>query len=210
MQAEIVVFNNSRNRIYQKVSVKMNGNFKRYLNLFFVFFKIGAFTIGGGLAMLPIIQNEFCVKNKWVDQEEIVDIFAICQSLPGVIAINSSIYVGYKVGGMRGAVVSAVGVILPSFLIISVIALFFDSFAENVYVKKAFTGVIAGIVGMLTVSAAKLGKSAIHDVFGIVLAVIAFLVLVFFDCNVVLVILAGALVANIFYALVKRKRGTKV
>mgnify|MGYP000371455296 CR=1 FL=1 len=187
----------------------MNGNVKRYFNLFFVFFKIGAFTIGGGLAMLPIIQNEFCVKNKWVDEEEIVDIFAICQSLPGVIAINSSIYVGYKVGGMRGAVVSAVGVILPSFLIISAIALFFDSFAENIYVKKAFTGVIAGIVGMLTVSAAKLGKSAIHDVFGIALAVIAFLVLVFFDCNVVLVILAGALVANVFYAFFNKMREAK-
>lgn len=185
----------------------MNGTIKRYLYLFWVFFKIGAFTIGGGLAMLPLIQDEFCVKNKWVDEEEIVDIFAICQSLPGVISINSSIYVGYKIAGMPGAILSAFGITLPAFLVILIIVLFFDNIADNPYVQKAFTGVIAGVVGMLTVSTVKLGKSAIRDWFGLGLAILACAVLVFFDVNVVLVIVAGAVAANVFYAVYKRKRG---
>lgn len=180
---------------------------KQYLYLFWVFFKIGAFTIGGGLAMLPLIQDEFCVKNKWVDEKEIVDIFAISQSLPGVISINSSIYVGYKIAGMPGAVLSAFGITLPAFLVILLIVLFFDNIADNPYVKKAFAGVIAGVVGMLTVSTIKLAKSAIRDVFGIILAAVALVVLVLFDTNVVLVILTGAVAANIFYALRKRMRG---
>lgn len=175
--------------------------------LFWVFFKIGAFTIGGGLAMLPLIQEEFCVKNKWVDEKEIVDIFAISQSLPGVISINSSIYVGYKIAGLPGAVLSAFGITLPAFLAIIIIVLFFDNIAENPYVKKAFTGVIAGVAGMLAVSTFKLGKSAIRDVFGVLLALAAFAVLVLYDVNVVLVILAGAVAANLFYALWRRKRG---
>jgi len=98
---------------------------KKIRKLFFVFFRIGAFTFGGGLAMIPFIKREIVDSNHWIEEEEIVDIFAMVQSVPGVIAVNSAIFVGYRIAGIWGAVASAVGVVLPSFIVISAIALFF-------------------------------------------------------------------------------------
>ena len=107
-----------------------------YWTLFITFVRIGAFTIGGGYAMLPLIQREV-VDRGWMSKEEFIDLFAVAQSLPGVFAVNISIFVGYKLKKLTGSVICALGTILPSFLIILAIALFFTQFRENEWVEKA-------------------------------------------------------------------------
>ena len=102
-----------------------------YLESFGIFFKIGAFTIGGGYAMVPLIENEIVTKRKWIAQEDFIDLLAISQSAPGILAVNISIFIGYKLRGIRGSIVTALGTILPSFIIILAIALFFHSFKDN-------------------------------------------------------------------------------
>ena len=94
-----------------------------YLESFGIFFKIGAFTIGGGYAMVPLIENEIVTKRKWIAQEDFIDLLAISQSAPGILAVNISIFIGYKLRGIRGSIVTALGTILPSFIIILAIAL---------------------------------------------------------------------------------------
>ncbi len=149
--------------------------------------------------MLPLIEREVVDNQKWVTEKEIVDVFAISQSIPGVIAINTSIFIGYKVGGLVGAIVAALGVILPSFLIILVIAFLLFNIQDNIYVQKAFTGVRAGVVGLIGLAALKLGKAAIKDKLGVILAVIAFIAIVIFDIHAILIIVFGGIVGFIAY-----------
>ena len=112
-----------------------------YLESFGIFFKIGAFTIGGGYAMVPLIENEIVTKRKWIAQEDFIDLLAISQSAPGILAVNISIFIGYKLRGIRGSIVTALGTILPSFIIILAIALFFHTFKDNPVVERIFKGI---------------------------------------------------------------------
>ena len=109
-----------------------------YFEAFGIFFKIGAFTIGGGYAMVPLIENEIVTKRKWIAQEDFIDLLAISQSAPGILAVNISIFIGYKLRGIRGSIITALGTILPSFIIILAIALFFHSFKDNPIVERIF------------------------------------------------------------------------
>ena len=111
-----------------------------YLEAFGIFFKIGAFTIGGGYAMVPLIENEIVTKRKWIAQEDFIDLLAISQSAPGILAVNISIFIGYKLRGIRGSIITALGTILPSFIIILAIALFFHSFKDNPIVERNSPG----------------------------------------------------------------------
>lgn len=175
-------------------------------DLFVTFFKIGAFTIGGGLAMLPLIEREIVEKKKYISKEEIVDAFAVSQSLPGVIAINSGIYIGYRIAGIAGAFVTAFGVILPSFITILVIAMLFDTVSGNVYVDRALTGVKAGVAGVIAVTVVRLGKSVIKDPFAIVLAVLAFILTAWFGVGIVIVIAGGAVAGLVYYHIMRMRR----
>lgn len=121
-----------------------------YWTLFITFVRIGTFTIGGGYAMLPLIQREV-VDRGWMSKEEFIDLFAVAQSLPGVFAVNISIFVGYKLKKLTGSVICALGTILPSFLIILAIALFFTQFRENEWVEKAFKGLRPAVVALIAV-----------------------------------------------------------
>lgn len=121
-----------------------------YWTLFITFVRIGAFTIGGGYAMLPLIQREV-VDRGWMSKEEFIDLFAVAQSLPGVFAVNISIFVGYKLKKLTGSVICALGTILPSFLIILAIAIFFTQFRENEWVEKAFKGLRPAVVALIAV-----------------------------------------------------------
>ena len=121
-----------------------------YGTLFLTFIKIGAFTIGGGYAMLPLIQREV-VDRGWMQKEEFLDLFAVAQSLPGICAVNISIFVGYKLKKLPGAICCALGTILPSFLIILGIALFFTQFKDNSWVEKIFKGLRPAVVALIAV-----------------------------------------------------------
>ena len=121
-----------------------------YLTLFLTFMKIGMFTIGGGYAMLPLIQREV-VDRGWMTKEEFIDIFSVAQSLPGIFAVNISIFVGYRLRKKMGGFICALGTILPSFLIILLIALFFTQVKDNVWVEKAFKGLRPAVVALIAV-----------------------------------------------------------
>lgn len=178
--------------------------YKKMLEIFWVFFKIGAFTIGGGYAMLPLFQKEVVETKKWLTEDEIVDVYAIVQSVPGVIAINASIFIGYKIGGTAMAVVSALGVILPSFIIILLIAPILIMYNENPYVLKAFTGVRAGVTALILLAAVKLGKKVVKDPVSLAIAAVAASLILFTDIGAIWVILGGALIGFVYNGLIRK------
>lgn len=180
--------------------------FRVLLDLFVTFFKIGAFTIGGGLAMIPVIEKEIVDKKVYIGKEEIIDAFAVSQSLPGVIAINSAIYVGYRIAGFLGAVVTTLGVVLPSFIIILAIAVLFKTVSGIAWVDKLLTGAKAGIAGVIFVSVVNLSKKAIKDVFGIVIAAAAFVLAAIFDVSVIIIIPAGAILGYLYHKVREMKK----
>ena len=131
-----------------------------YLNAFATFFRIGLFTIGGGYAMVPLIEDEVVNKKKWLSQEDFIDLLAISQSVPGVFAVNFSIFIGYKLKKFPGALALALGAILPSFLIILCIALFFLRFKENPTVEAIFKGIRPAVVALIAAPTFNLAKAA--------------------------------------------------
>ena len=165
-----------------------------YLDLFLTFAKVGVCTFGGGYAMLPILQREVVEKKGWATDEELADYFAIGQCTPGVIAVNTATFIGYKYKGVVGGVTTTLGVVFPSVVIIGLIAAFLSSFAHVPTVAHAMAGVNAGVVALVAVSVIKLGKSALKDgmTVGLFLAVLA-LSLGFGLSPVALVIGAGVL-----------------
>lgn len=122
---------------------------KKYWTIFSTFFKIGAFTFGGGYAMIPLIQREASEKHHWVSDEDILDIVAIAESTPGPIAINSATFVGYRAAGVLGSFFATLGVVLPSFIIILAISGILRQFQENMYVQYAFRGIRAGVLALI-------------------------------------------------------------
>ena len=133
---------------------------KIYWDSFLTFFKIGIFTLGGGYAMIPLIEEEVVNKHRWVEKEEMLDLIAIAQSCPGVFAINIAIFIGYKLRKTRGAIATAIGTALPSFLIILAIAMFFSQFKENKYVAAMFRGIRPAVVALIAVPTFRLGQRA--------------------------------------------------
>lgn len=131
-----------------------------YLQAFSVFFKIGAFTIGGGYAMVPLIEDEVVNRRKWIAKDDFIDLLAIAQSAPGILAVNISIFVGYRLRGIRGSIITTLGTILPSFLIILAIALFFHNFKDNALVEKIFKGIRPAVVALIAAPTFSMAKSA--------------------------------------------------
>lgn len=178
------------------------------VNLFWEFFKIGLFTIGGGMAMIPQIQQVVVKDRKWLNDEEMIDCIAISQSMPGVIAINSATYIGNKTNGMKGALAATAGVVLPSFLIIILVVAFLGAVGENRYIQGAFTGIKAAVCALILVSAVKLGKQILNNWFQWLLAAAALVAIGFFGITAVLAILAGALL-GIAYNFARIKKEAK-
>ena len=131
-----------------------------YWDSFCTFFRIGLFTIGGGYAMIPLIEADVVEKNKWVAREDFLDLMAIAQSCPGIFAVNMSIFIGYKLRGVKGSIVCALGTILPSFLIILAVALFFQEFRDNETVQRIFMGIRPAVVALIAAPTFKMAKSA--------------------------------------------------
>jgi len=131
-----------------------------FFQLFFTFFKIGTFTLGGGYAMIPLIEREIVDKKKWVSKEDFLDFLILAQSSPGILAVNISILVGNVVKGKRGALVATLGTVLPSFLSILVIAVFLTQYQDNQTVNKFFRAVRPAVVALIAVPIFNLAKSA--------------------------------------------------
>ena len=181
------------------------------LQLFSTFFKIGLFTFGGGLAMIPLISKETVEKHKWVTDDEIVNMIAIAESTPGVIAVNSATYVGYKVNKFWGSLFATLGVALPSFLIICILSFFIDQFLANEVVQYAFKGIRA-VVGVLILNAAlKLFKKTPKTLTTLIVFTLAIsLTFIFPSVSTIYFILLGFLFGIVWYAMLnKPKEGGK-
>lgn len=133
---------------------------KKYWELFLIFFKIGAFTFGGGYAMIHLIRNEIVHKKKWQDDDEFMDMLAIAQSMPGPIALNTALFVGNKRLGFKGSLFSGAGIIIPSFITILLIAMVFTQFKDNPIVERIFKGIRPAVVALIAAPLLVLGKSA--------------------------------------------------
>ena len=130
------------------------------MNLFLIFLKIGLFTLGGGYAMIPQIEAEIVDRHKWIDRKEFLDLIAVAQTAPGALAINMSVFVGYRLKKLPGAILSTIGVSLPSFLIILLIAMFFHKFQDNAVVASIFNGIRPAVVALIAAPVFTLAKSA--------------------------------------------------
>ena len=131
-----------------------------YWQMFITFVRIGAFTIGGGYAMIPLIQREVVQVRKWMSPKEFIDMLALAQSAPGVIAINTAIFIGYKLKGVRGSIVTALGCALPSFVIILLIAMVFTNFKDNPVVERIFKGIRPAVVALIAAPLYNMAKAA--------------------------------------------------
>ncbi len=161
--------------------MKKDNTFIRLTILFLAFLKIGALTFGGGYAMIPIIEDEVTKKRKWISEIEILDILAISESTPGPIAVNTATYVGYKVGGILGSIFATLGLAIPSFVIIFVISFFYKDFMQWKVIEAAFKGLKIGVILLLINAVIKLKKGVKVNLFGIILFVVAFSVMIAFS-----------------------------
>ena len=174
-----------------------------YWQLFLTFVKIGTFTIGGGYAMLPLIQREV-VERHWLTKEEFIDIFAVTQSLPGIFAVNIAIFVGFRLKKRLGALCCALGTILPSFLIILAIALFFTHARENIWIERAFKGLRPAVVALIVVPCITTAKSIKLTYKQLIIPVVAALLIWQVGISPAWIILA-AIAGGIIYGLKNKK-----
>ena len=184
--------------------------FKKYLKLFWAFFKIGLFTFGGGYAMISVISNEIVEKRKYIDEDEFADVVAIAESTPGPIAINSATYIGYKRGGVFGAILASIAVTLPSLIIIYIISLFLDKFMEFELVQKAFKGIQCAVAVLIVTASFKLYKTVKKNVLSYILIAFAALALLAIDIfsldiSSIFIILTGAVCGIITFFTGKKK-----
>ncbi len=177
---------------------------KTLLALFWAMFKIGLFTFGGGYAMIAVLQREFVERKKWLEGEEFLDLIAIAESTPGPIAINSATYIGYKTGGVLGSTFATLGMVLPSFIVILVISLFFNAFLQIEWVKYAFRGIQACVAYLILSAGFKMFKSIKKTPFNVVMLILTVLCLVSFsifaiDFSTIFYILIGGTVGLVVY-----------
>ena len=160
--------------------------------LFIIFARIGGFTFGGGYAMLPMLQKEVVENKKWATSDELMDYFAIGQCTPGIIAVNTATFVGYKIKGVPGGIVATLGVVSPSLVIITVIAAFLQNFQDIVYVRYAFGGIRAAVVALILSAVLKLSKKSVVDIITGVIFVLVTLLSIFTDLSpAIFVVFAG-------------------
>jgi chromate transporter len=170
----------------------------KVLDVFLTFLKIGAFTFGGGYAMMPIMQKEVVDKKKWATDDDIIRLLVISESTPGVLAVNSATFIGYKVAGFWGSTLATLGVVLPSFIIISIISLFLTQFQSIALVKYAFLGIRAGVAILILNAAIKLSKKIKKDIFSYIIIFSSFLVAYFTSFNILFIMMIGALLGVIY------------
>lgn len=180
-----------------------------YWSLFATFMKIGGFTFGGGYAMIPIIHAEVVEQKGWLTEDDMVDILAIAESTPGPIAINSATFIGYKKGGLLGSALATLGVVLPSFLMILLISLFFTQFREAQWVGHAFAGIRAGVVFLVIGGAKKLISKVHKNPQSYATMALVFLLATFTPVNVVWLLLASAALYIFYHPYEAVKKGEK-
>lgn len=180
---------------------------KELLKLYKTFFMIGAFTFGGGYAMLPMLEKEVVTKHKWATMEEISNYFAIGQCTPGIIAVNTATFIGYKQKKNIGGIVATLGVVSPSVIIILVLSGILEYLFDIAIVKSAFAGISVAVSALLTQALWKLAKSGIKDVYTAIVAIVSAVVSVFFKLSPILIVVATAVVTIAYKSISDKVRG---
>ena len=181
---------------------------KELINLFWAFCKIGGLTFGGGYAMLPMLQKEVVENHKWATEKELLDYYAVGQATPGIIAVNTATFIGYKEKGVVGAISATLGVVFPSLVIIMIIAGFIDNFSDFNIVQHAFSGIRIAVGVLILNALIKLFKGSVKDILGVILFVSTFIASSFLNISVVYIIIFAALI-GIISDFVDKKRGIK-
>lgn len=175
------------------------------LDMFITFFKIGAFSFGGGYGMIPVVQREIVDNRKWIDKDKFIDAMAVAQGAPGPMAVNISVYVGYEVKGLVGALVAFLGSVLPSFFIMIFVANFFDAYKNNIYLQKAFIGIRPVVVGLIASAVFSLTKSSRLGREKLLIAGLSVIGIAFFKINPIYLISLG-IVGSILFNKYKEKK----
>ncbi|MBQ2824746.1 MAG: chromate transporter [Clostridia bacterium] len=181
---------------------------KNCLMLFLTFFKIGALTFGGGLAMIPFMERETHEKHHWIEKEDLLDIVTISESTPGPIAINAATFIGYKTAGVLGSVCATLGVVLPSFLIILLLSFCLDKVVRFKPVAYALWGIRAGVLALIAKSFVTLFKQVKKNIFAYIMMVLAFIAVSVFKLDVIIIVVSAALLGIAAY-FISRKAGEK-
>lgn len=173
--------------------------------LFWLFFKIGAFTFGGGYAMIALISKETVEKRKWISEEDFLNLIAIAESTPGPIAVNSATYIGYKIKGFWGSFFATLGVVLPSFIVIVILSFFIEQFRALEYVGYAFNGISACVAVLVLNAVLKFYKGIKKNWFSVVLIIVAFGLMIFDLIPTPFVILGGGVAGFIYFLATRQK-----
>ena len=184
--------------------------FRSLLELYILFFRMGAVTFGGGYAMLPILRREIVQNRHWMDEEAIMDYYALSQGLPGIIAINVSVFIGYRQRRIPGAVAAALGMVSPCIIIITIIAACLSDFQDNLYVQHALAGISVCVVALILDAVCSMWKKGVRDPFGVVLCLVILALNVFTEISPILLVIACALLgigAKLGGERVHRKKG---
>lgn len=188
---------------------RMKNKFLALLDLYYTFAKIGTFTIGGGLAMMPMMEKELINKKHWITDEDLLDYYAIGQSTPGIVAVNVSTFVGFRQFGILGGVVATLGMVTPSLVIIMILAGLINSISDYPYVQKALNGINVAVAALLTSVVIKFAKKTIKNIWNALFMICAFVLVFFLKVPPVWIIIA-ALVAGVIISLVKIKKSNAV
>ena len=172
----------------------MKEKFQCYVQLFTAFFQIGLFTFGGGMSMLPMLQKELVESKKWLTDEEILNYFAIGQCTPGIIAVNVATFCGYKRAGLSGAITATIGIVCPSWLVITLIASSISRFSEIEWLQRAMKGVYIAVAALLTRTVFTFGKKIITDGITAAIAIAAFLAMTVWNISGILIVLAAGII----------------
>ncbi len=164
-----------------------------YLKMFGVFAKIGAFTLGGGYAMVPIMEKEVVDRHGWLTRDEFMDILIVAQSTPGLFAINIASHIGNKTHGLWGGIVGTLGVAMPSIVVLLLIAMFFQAFKENIYVEKIFMGIRPAVVALIAAPCFSMARTANINRHNIWIPVVACLLISLFDVSPIWIIVVAGL-----------------
>lgn len=176
--------------------------------LFWSFAKVGICTFGGGYAMLPILEKEVVDKKKWITSGEMLDYYAVGQCTPGIIAINTATFIGYKKRGVIGGIIATLGIIFPSFLIILAIATLINNFAENPYVQSALRGINVAVCAVILNAVVGLWKKGVKDKLGVAIFIITLVTSLFFSVSPVWIVV-GSISLGIIYGRIKERKGGK-
>lgn len=179
-------------------------------HLFFMFLKIGPVTFGGGYAMIPVIEREVVEKRKWLQSDDVADVFAVAGSVPGAVAINSATFIGYRIAGIAGAIAATIGILLPTFCIVLGFSIFFVEMKDNPKIEAAFVSIRATIVALIVYAAYKTGKTAAVDMASVMLILVT-VALMYFTHNQIhpIFLIIGGAIAGMTIVGIRTKLGKK-